>query len=223
MSGSERVEIEREELFLLPEGAIYWPAQSALLAADLHIGKGAAFRVDGMPLPAGSSEATLRRIGCLLDSYHPDKLYILGDFWHAKQGRTERIHDLLSAWRRSHPKLAMTLVEGNHDRRSGELPADLEIQTFRDLHIGPFVLRHHPEEDERGYVLAGHIHPAVRLIGGGRQVERLPAFWFGPRVGVLPSFGEFTGSATVYPSPGDQVFIIAGDHVMRVGLTGAGV
>ena len=50
----------------------------------------------------------------------------------------------------------------------------------------------------------------------GRQRLKLPAFWFGPRVGVLPAFGEFTGGAVVSPRPGDRVFVVAGDQVVPV-------
>ncbi len=50
----------------------------------------------------------------------------------------------------------------------------------------------------------------------GRQRLKLPGFWFGPRVGVLPAFGEFTGGAVVTPRPGDRVFVVAGDQVVPV-------
>ena len=218
-----KVSIEREQLTLLPSSAIWWPARSALLVSDLHIGKGATFRVESVPLPAGSSEQTLSKLSRLLDETGALKLYMLGDFWHAKQGRTERIHSLISEWRSRHSSVEVVLVEGNHDRRSGALPTELAIETVSDLVAGPFVLKHHPEEDSRGYVLCGHVHPAVRLVGQGRQVTRLPAFVFGERVGILPAFGEFTGAATVYPEAGDRVFVVTGEDVVEVGLTGVGV
>ena len=63
--------------------------------------------------------------------------------------------------------------------------------------MAPFALVHEPKPVRGGYALAGHIHPAVRLSGGAGESLRLPCFWFGPRVGVLPSFGAFTGSAVV--------------------------
>jgi metallophosphoesterase superfamily enzyme len=67
-----------------------------------------------------------------------------------------------------------------------------------------------------GYALAGHIHPAVRLTERGGQSLRLPCFWFGARVGVLPAFGAFTGSARVRPRAGDQVFVVADGEVIGV-------
>jgi len=222
MQGSVPVVIEGEELKLLGEKAIYWPSHGALLVADLHVGKATAFRSQAVPLPAGSSESTLSRLSASLQTSGARQLFILGDFWHAKDGRTERIHSMVSSWRSQHSDVEMTLVEGNHDKKSGALPPEFNIGSCLGCVVGPFVFKHHPEEDERGYVLCGHIHPAVRLVGQGRQVERLPAFWFAPKVGVLPAFGDFTGAATVYPSAGDRVFVVAGDDVVEVGLTGAG-
>jgi metallophosphoesterase superfamily enzyme len=47
------------------------------------------------------------------------------------------------------------------------------------------------------YVLAGHLHPGVVLGGRAHDRLRLPCFHFGPRSGVLPAFGEFTGMHVV--------------------------
>jgi DNA ligase-associated metallophosphoesterase len=166
---------------------------------------------------------TLEKLSHVLVETGASTLFLLGDFWHSKEGRTDRIHSILYEWRLRHAGLEITLIEGNHDRRAGAMPSSLDIREVPELLIDGFLLKHHPEEDERGYVLCGHIHPAVRMIGQGRQVAKLPAFWFGARVGVLPAFGEFTGDATVYPDPGDRVFVICEDEVQEVGLTGAGV
>ena len=64
-------------------------------------------------------------------------------------------------------------------------------------------------------MLAGHLHPAYRVTGRNDSV-RLPCFWFGVRVGVLPAFGDFTGGKAIAPQPGDRVFVAAGDAVMAV-------
>jgi metallophosphoesterase superfamily enzyme len=82
--------------------------------------------------------------------------------------------------------------------------------------MAPFALVHEPAPVRGGYALAGHIHPAVRLAERGGQSLRLPCFWFGPRGGVLPSFGAFTGSALVRPRAGDQVFVVADGEVIGV-------
>jgi uncharacterized protein len=60
------------------------------------------------------------------------------------------------------------------------------------------------------------VHPAVTLTGIGRQHSRLPCFWFGKTIGVLPAFGEFTGVAEADVQVGDQVFVVAEDAVLEV-------
>lgn len=60
-------------------------------------------------------------------------------------------------------------------------------------------------------MLAGHLHPGVVL---GREQLRLPCYWFGPRVGVLPAFGDSTGATAVAAGPYDRVIAVAGDDVV---------
>jgi metallophosphoesterase superfamily enzyme len=85
---------------------------------------------------------------------------------------------------------------------------------------GPFAFAHHPVQVEGAYVLAGHLHPCITLRGKGRQHERLPCFWMGWGVGVLPAFGEFTGCSPVRPVEGDRVYVMADGEVVEVGLGG---
>ena len=47
------------DCFATPEGALYWPAQSALLVADLHLEKASWFARLGQMLPPYDSIATL--------------------------------------------------------------------------------------------------------------------------------------------------------------------
>ncbi len=60
------IELEQTELWLLAEKAIYWPAQQALLIADIHFGKAAAYRRLGQPVPHGTTQANLQRLDALL-------------------------------------------------------------------------------------------------------------------------------------------------------------
>jgi uncharacterized protein len=50
---------------------------------------------------------------------------------------------------------------------------------------------------------------------------RLPCFWFGKYVAVLPAFGSFTGTYTVLPKQGDRVFVVADTAVIEVTATSA--
>jgi metallophosphoesterase superfamily enzyme len=111
----------------------------------------------------------------------------------------------------------MRLVRGNHDARAGDPPRELDVEcvTAPLLQL-PFVLHHHPRRSDAGYVLCGHIHPAVNLSGRGRQHVRLPCFWFGQAIGVLPAFGEFTGVGEADVESGDRIYVVADDAVIAV-------
>ena len=109
-------------------------------------------------------------------------------------------------------------MRGNHDRGAGDPPDDWRVRCVDEpWREGPFAFRHHPGDDPEGYVLAGHVHPAVHLLGAGRQSETLPAFLFGRSCGLLPAFGGFTGGARVRPRRGDRVYVLAEGEVIEVG------
>ena len=217
-TGRCAVDVGGERLELLPDKAVLWPRAGTLFVADLHLGKASSFRAASLPLPCGSGEDTLVRLTSLLRRAEAVELVILGDLWHSREGRTERELARFEEWRECHAHLPITLVQRNHDRRSGLLPPELRIEEVEEPLIRPpFALRHYPEPCGDGYVLSGHLHPAVTLDGAGGQSLRLSCFWFSGRVGVLPAFGSFTGSASVVPRRGDKVFVVADGEVLQVG------
>jgi len=219
--GSWELCIAGETLVALPELALLWPAQSTLFIADVHLGKDASFAAAGIPVPQGSTTETLARLSHVLRKACPQRLVLLGDLWHAKSGRTAAFTEEFLDWRRTNGDIEMILVEGNHDVKAGPLPAVADVREVKEPHlVGPFALCHYPEQCPDGYVLSGHIHPAVVLQGRGRQSLKLPCFWFGKQTGVLPAFGSFTGCARVSPCEGDQVLIIADGRVVPAQIAG---
>ena len=206
-----------EILWLLPERALWWPAERVLWVADLHLGKAATFRALGQPVPSGTTLANLQRLSQLIAHYQPAQLVFLGDFLHAAQARTPTLLAALADWRAAHSSLACTLVRGNHDSRAGDPPADLAITVVDEPHpMGPFAACHHPQQQPGRLVLAGHVHPALNLRGAGRDRLRLPCFYLEEGQLVLPAFGEFTGGWTVVPQPGRQLFAVGGQAVWRL-------
>ena len=213
--GSWEVSIAGERLVALPEKALFWPAESTLFIADLHLGKDASLQAAGVPVPLGPTLETLRCLSEVLAKTRPKCLALLGDLWHAKAGRTAALSSDFVAWRAAHAGTQMVLVEGNHDVKSGALPNGVNVLEVKEPHIvGPFALCHYPAACSEGYVLSGHIHPAVTLCGRGRQSMTLPCFWFGKHTAVLPAFGSFTGCGRVSPCEGDQVLIVADSRVI---------
>jgi uncharacterized protein len=214
------VEIAGESLTMLPQKALFWPREKTLFIADAHFGKAAAFRAAGVPLPPGSTSAQLARVDACLRATGAEHIVFLGDFLHSRDARAKETFERFASWRNENAALRLTLVRGNHDAHAGDPPREWNIECLNEGEtVGPFCLAHHPEPDLRGYVLAGHVHPAVRLVGRANDSMRLPCFWFGPYVAVLPAFGEFTGTYTVQPKSGDAVYVVVEESVVRVGET----
>ncbi|MCB1981426.1 MAG: ligase-associated DNA damage response endonuclease PdeM [Rhodoferax sp.] len=207
-----------ERVRLLGARAAYLPAHAVLLLADLHLGKGQAFRHLGVPVPRGSSGETLARVDALLAATGATRLVVLGDLLHAARGRGAALDDevtrAIDRWRARRPGLQLELVRGNHDRHAGDPPPAWGVRVAEDLlRLGGIALRHEPAALEGAYVLAGHLHPVLRLAGPAHDRLRLPCFRIGARVGVLPAFGAFTGGHPVRPAAGERLFVADGESV----------
>ncbi|WP_028239893.1 ligase-associated DNA damage response endonuclease PdeM [Stutzerimonas azotifigens] len=212
------------ELWLLAGKAIFWPGQQALLIADLHLGKAAAYRRLGQPVPHGTTDDNLARLDALLAAYPARRLIVLGDFLHAPESRAPATLQRLANWRASQPQLAITLIRGNHDRRAGDPPSSLGIEVVPEpLLLGPLALQHEPRPHPTHSVLAGHLHPAFSLRGRGRQSVRLPCFCIGERLSLLPAFGAFTGSMNIEPAGGQRIYLVGEGGVWPLAVAESGV
>lgn len=201
-----------EDWVALGERALWWPRRRTLCVADVHLGKAAAFRSAGVPVPE-SAPADLARLAALIGRWGAQRLVILGDLLHARSGVTPAVIGAFADWRRTHGMLDVLLARGNHDVNAGEPPAEWRIRVLdgrcADEGDGDVRFCHDPADvpEEAGPTLCGHLHPAVLLNGKSRAV-RAACFWFGERVAVLPAFGSFTGARVVRPARGDRVLVV---------------
>ena len=206
-----------EAVWLLPDCALWWPAGATLFVADLHLGKAATFRARGLPVPGGTTQHNLARLAQLVQQYRAQRLVLLGDFLHAAEAQSAALQAALARWRAAHPALALLLVRGNHDRHAGDPPAVLRAQVVDEpFLLGPFAACHHPQRHATHTVLAGHVHPAVRLRGPGRDVLRLPCFCIEDGLALLPAFGAFTGGHVLDAAPGRQRLAVGAGRVWTV-------
>ena len=212
---SLEVQVAGETLVLFPERAAWWVRARTLLVADPHFGKAATFRSFGVPVARGTTADALARLDTLLHQVEVRRILFLGDFLHARRGRSAATLGAVTQWRDTHRDVKMTIVRGNHDREAGDVPGVGIEGVDAPLVESPFVFAHVPAIDENGYVIAGHLHPGADLVGPGRQHTRLPCFWLGSRSAVLPAFGDFTGLWPATPATGDRVFIIAGTEIVE--------
>ena len=207
-------------LRLLPQRAVYLPDHATLLVADAHIGKAVSFRRLGVPVPQGTTAVTLQRLDALVRGTGAQHIVFLGDLLHSVRARATQTVEAVARWRAARPGLRLTLVRGNHDGHAGDPPADWAVQCVDEPWqldgVPGLALCHHPDARAGRYVLAGHVHPSAVLGGRAHQRLRLPCFHFGPAVGVLPAFGEFTGSHTLARSAQDRVYVSTGEEVREL-------
>jgi DNA ligase-associated metallophosphoesterase len=218
-AGAQRLatHVGGEPVELLAERAIYWPRERTLFVADVHLGKGAAFRAGGVPIPRGTTAGDLARLSRLIDSTAATRLVVLGDFLHAASGRVDALDAAFRRWRGAYAATAVVLVRGNHDAHAGDPPASWAIDVVGEPHaLPPFLACHRPMSPPTGYALCGHVHPGVWVTGRARESARLPCFVVGRQRALLPAFGGLTGLATIAPAPDETVVVVAGERLFRL-------
>lgn len=205
-----------ERIVLHAGRALEWPCERTLFVADVHLGKAAAFRAGGVPLPRGSTATDLGRLARLIMQANAARLVVLGDFLHAKTGRVAALTHAFVAWRMQHAQVDVLLVRGNHDAHAGDPPPQWRVTCVDEPHaLPPFLACHHAVQPRSGYALCGHMHPGVRIAGAGESA-RLPCFVLGRTRAILPAFGRFTGLADIAHAHDERIVAIAGDALFEL-------
>jgi DNA ligase-associated metallophosphoesterase len=202
-------------LALLPEGAVFLTDSTTLVVADVHLGKSAAFRARGLPIPEGDNARDFARLLDLSKKHRAARLVIAGDLFHAPAGITPELKQALDDFL-SDLAIPVTLVIGNHDRKISKLPPSL--CRVADLVLEENIRVIHDPADAEGDCLhlSGHIHPVVKIPDGKRTSLRLPCFLLREKTLVLPAFGSFTGGAIIASTPRDRVFVALRDQVIEL-------
>lgn len=216
MNSSIRIKIKNQNLRLLPQKAIYWEEEKALIISDLHLGKITFFRKEGVPVPSNGIEKNFNRLTQLMHEYEIERVIFTGDLFHGKENDEWK---LFTEWRKEFSSVGMDIVMGNHDQVPRNNFRDLSIAVNDcSLVIPPFTFCHHPQDEIsfEKYFICGHIHPVFSIQGLANQNVRLPCFHFGKMQAVLPSFGYFTGGFEVKRKPGDQVYLVMDNSVVEV-------
>ena len=199
-------------------GALFWPAEQALLVADLHLEKASWFARLGQFLPPYDSQATLASLVGEVGMTGARKIYCLGDSFHDRFGC-----DRLPAPAR---KLLLGLtsalhwlwIVGNHDpgfadHCGGRIEEECEI--------GGIVLRHEAKPAESRPEMSGHFHPKLRLQLKGRNVSRR-CFVASPAKLILPAYGSLTGGLDAHhreiiraTGPGAAALVPVADRLLK--------
>jgi len=211
-----QVELAGQPFQLFAECGLYRPTPSMLFVADTHFGKEATFRRHGLPVPAGTTDATLEKISCMLFRTRTQRLCILGDMFHARSSLSDNVCQSLENFFAAHCDVKIMLIRGNHDASVGKLPKHWPIEIVDPgVIIEKVALGHHPTAVPEGgdIYLCGHVHPAIRVSSRTERLGKLPCFWYSRGQLVLPAIGDFTGTHAVTLSVGDKAWITTQNEI----------
>lgn len=213
---SQALSICGKQLVADMSGALYWPGESTLIVADLHLEKASAHAARGTLLPPYDTRETLERLAVVIERYEPQTVLALGDSLHDR-GAAERIS--------SRDRAALAILQedrrwiwvtGNHDP---DIAASLGGEVVDDLDVGGLRFVHLPTPGHATHEIAGHLHPAAKLSLYGHTLRR-PCF-VGNRLRlVLPAFGAFAGGLNVLDAAFLPLFSNDGFGVWMLGQEG---
>lgn len=188
------IKVNGELVGLHDSGALWWPDQTTLVVADLHLEKGSSYARRGQMLPPYDTVMTLEKLAAVIDAFEPSRVICLGDSFHDPDGSAR----LPASYRVMLASLQVDRewiwVTGNHDPVA---PVRLCGQTVPEIALGKLTFRHEPENGLFALgEICGHLHPAAQVRRFGRSIRR-PCFATDGSRMVLPAFGTLTGGLNV--------------------------
>ncbi len=184
------LEFGGQQFMPLGEAGLYWPAQHALLVADLHLEKASSYAVtSGQMLPPYDSVATLSNLERAAKECAARHIICLGDNFHDSGGEArlggeaaERLSKLTKAY-------DWHWIIGNHDPDVGGAWGGT---VHAQMQMAGIMLRHNVVHSDTRPEISGHYHPKLRIKLRGRMVSRRCFLQVGNRL-VMPAFGALTG------------------------------
>lgn len=212
---SQSFSFKDQTLILLPQKALYWEEPKILVVSDVHFGKSGHFRKHGIAVPDSVNKSNITRLDKLVQQTEPDKIIFLGDLFHSESNKEV---EEFKEWRQTHASTEMVLTIGNHDLLTGFEYEKMGLNCVNQFEAGPFTFVHDEShfKDSDSYPISGHIHPAIKLKGKGRQRLYMPCFYFGNESALLPAFGSFTGNYRINPTQNESVYAIVEKKVIQI-------
>jgi len=210
---SEPLQLAGVNLVADPAGALFWPAESVLIVADLHLEKASSYAARGQMLPPYDTAETLMRLARLVMRYAPRCVIALGDSFHDGRGPDRLSEQSRAGLHALQSGRDWIWITGNHDPE----PAQGIGGSFGGtLQIGALSFRHEPTG--AAGEIAGHLHPLARVSHRGQTIARR-CFAADRDRAILPAFGAFTGGLNVRHSAFADAF---GSHDFTAHMLGDG-
>lgn len=221
------------EMALADGAALYWPAERAVLVADLHLEKASWHALHGAMLPPYDSRATIERLTRIVQASGARRVITLGDNFHddagalrLEPGARAMLEGLICA-------TDFVWITGNHDEA---MARSFGAAVMRELEVGGITLRHEAKAGERRHEVSGHYHPKLRIRIRSRHIARPCAVLArqaragGAERMILPALGAFTGGmdaaapeirAALQPAEILEALVPAKGRIARFALAGA--
>lgn len=206
---------------MAPDRSLFWEEENTLIVSDLHLGKTGHFRKEGIAVPQKVYTSDLQRLMAALYFYKAERLIVVGDLSHSIHNKEL---DLFMKWRHDFSQLHIDLVKGNHDILDEQWYKECNLNLHPwQLEIGSFCFRHEDKRYQKVYAnskalytFSGHVHPAFRISGKGKQTLKFPCFYYRKDSCVLPAFSHFTGGYVVTPEKEEMVYAIVDNAIMKM-------
>jgi len=197
-------------------GALYWPAQDALIVADLHLANEPAGAGPGKAQHGHDTRETLARLAALLDRRPATTVIALGGCPRST-GMAERLT--------GDDRAALAILQEERDwiwvtgTPGGTVDSGLGGHAVDELTADGITLRHIPRPGRVTHEIAGYMHPLARISRLGHTILR-PCFAANSQRLILPAFAATGGGLNILDAAFDPLFGSDGMRVLMLGHDG---
>jgi DNA ligase-associated metallophosphoesterase len=191
--GGLALRIRNAAVVFRASGAMWLEASGTLVVADLHLEKGSAYASRGQMLPPYDTRETLRRLEAEVAVLTPAAVILLGDTFHDRKSEDRLAVDDGARLAELADGRRLIWVIGNHD---ADGPRRLPGEAVDELVVEGLTFRHEPQPGPQPGEIAGHLHPAARVVAPRGTVRRRCFVTDSERV-ILPAFGAYAGGLNV--------------------------
>jgi DNA ligase-associated metallophosphoesterase len=201
--GGLSLRVAEVEMVLRVSGALWLESTRTLVVADLHLEKGSAYAARGQMLPPYDTRETLDRLAREVDALSPDVVVLLGDSFHDRQAEDRLAAEDVARLTALAAARRLVWGVGNHDMDG---PRALPGEVVDEFSTAGLTLRHEPSESPAWGEVAGHLHPAARVVATRGSMRRRCFVTDGERI-ILPAFGAFAGGLNIRDAAFSGLFV----------------
>ncbi|NGM66736.1 ligase-associated DNA damage response endonuclease PdeM [Sphingobacterium sp. SGR-19] len=181
-------------LTLTNQRVLFWEKHHTLILSDLHLGKAAHFRKNGIALPTQITLQDLQRLEQLIQYFPVKQVIIVGDLIHA--GANTEV-SLLQQSIVKFPHIKFVLIKGNHDRFADEKWNKMGIhEIYQNWQLDNIYFTHQASHLSNAHTISGHVHPGINMRMPTKRTIIFPCFVVSTQQIILPAFSLFTGFDT---------------------------